>query len=159
AGALTRAGKRPDVDLLLKFLEHFAGISAALETQGLWDETDGLNYDRLVTPDGTAIPVKVRSMVGIIPALAAIVVAEQMLLGSQLMGKQFSGCLEGMGLRDTESLTARGLLRGEAPTRELLLGVISLERLRRLFNRVFDESEFLSPYGLRAISAFHRDHP
>jgi hypothetical protein len=159
AGALTRAGKRPDVDLLLKFLEHFAGISAALETQGLWDETDGLNYDRLVTPDGTAIPVKVRSMVGIIPALAAIVVDEQMLLRSQLMGKQFSGFLEGMGLRDTESLTARGLLRGEAPTRELLLGVISLERLRRLFNRVFDESEFLSPYGLRAISAFHRDHP
>ena len=52
AAALTRAGKRPDVDLVLKFLEHFAGISAALETQGLWDETDGLNYDRLVTPDG-----------------------------------------------------------------------------------------------------------
>jgi hypothetical protein len=159
AAALTRAGKRPDVDLVLKFLEHFAGISAALETQGLWDETDGLNYDRLVTPDGRHIPVKVRSMVGIIPALAAIVVDEQMLLRSQLMGKQFSGFLEGMGLRDPASLTARGLLRGQAPNRQLLLGVISIERLARLFSKVFDESEFLSPCGLRAISAYHRDHP
>jgi hypothetical protein len=159
AGALTRAGKRPDIDLLLKFLEHFAGITSALETQGLWDETDGLNYDRLVTPDGSSIPVKVRSMVGIIPALAAIVVDEQMLLSSQLMGKQFSGFLNEMGLRDPASLTARGLLRGEAPNRQLLLGVVSLERLGRLFSKVFDESEFLSPYGLRAISAYHRDHP
>ncbi|HEY1298685.1 MAG TPA: glucosidase [Chloroflexota bacterium] len=159
AAALTRAGKRPDVDLVLKFLEHFAGISAALQTQALWDETDGLNYDRLVTPDGSQIPVKVRSMVGIIPALAAIVVDEQMLLRSQLMGKQFSGYLEDLGLRDTASLTARGLLRGEAPNRLLLLGVIGLERLRALFSKVFDESEFLSPYGLRAISAYHRDHP
>jgi hypothetical protein len=159
AGALSAAGKRPDVDLVLKFLEHFAGISAALETQGLWDEADGMNYDRLVTTDGSSISVKVRSMVGIIPALAAIVVDEQMLLRSQLMGKQFSGFLNEMGLRDPASLTARGLLRGEAPNRQLLLGVVSLERLGRLFTKVFDESEFLSPYGLRAISAYHRDHP
>ena len=159
AAALVRSGRRPDVDLVLKFLEHFAGISAALETQGLWDETDGLNYDRLVTPDGQKIPVKVRSMVGIIPALAAIVVDEQMLLRSQLMGKQFSGFLDELGLRDPASLTARGLLRGEAPNRELLLGVVDIDRLRRLFAKVFDESEFLSPYGLRAISAYHRDHP
>jgi hypothetical protein len=159
AAALTRAGKRPDVDLVLKFLEHFAGISAALDTQSLWDEADGLNYDRLVTPDGRHIPVKVRSMVGIIPALAAIVVDEQMLLSSQLVGKQFSGFLEEMGLRDPASLAVRGLLRGEAPHRQLLLGVIGIERLARLFSKVFDESEFLSPYGLRAISAYHRDHP
>ena len=159
AAALTRAGKRPDVDLVLKFLEHFAGISAAMESQGLWDETDGLNYDRLVTPDGRHIPVKVRSMVGIIPVLAAIVVDEQMLLRSQLMGKQFAGFLQDLGLRDTTSLTARGLLRGEAPNRELLLGVVGLDRLRQLFSKVFDESEFLSPYGLRAVSAYHRDHP
>ena len=131
AAALARGGKRPDVDLLLKFLEHFAGISAALETQGLWDETDGLNYDRLVTPDGTPIPVKVRSMVGIIPALAAIVVDEQMLRHSQLMGKQLAGFLQQMGLRDPDSLARRGLLRGEAPNRQLLLSVIDLERLRR----------------------------
>src|SRR6185312_1513369 len=93
AASLTRSGKRSDVDMQLKFLEHFAGISLALETQGLWDETDGVSYDRLLTSDGSAVPVKVRSMVGMIPALAAIVVDEQMLQHSQLMGKQFAGFL------------------------------------------------------------------
>jgi hypothetical protein len=159
AALLTRTGKRPDVDLLLKFLEHFAAISAALETQGLWDEEDGLNYDRLVTPGGTAVPVKVRSMVGVIPALAAFVVDEQMLRQSQLMDKQFAGFLQRLGLRDPAELIARGLLRGEEPNRQLLLGVVAIERLKRLLTKLFDESEFLSPYGLRAISAYHRDHP
>jgi hypothetical protein len=159
AAGLNRSGRRPDVDLLLKFLEHFAGISAAVETQGLWDEADGLNYDRLVTPDGRAVSVKVRSMVGIIPALAAIVVDEQMLARSQLMGKQFAGFLHKIGLRDMASLTQRGLIRGDAPNRQLLLGVVAIERLQRLLTKLFDESEFLSPYGLRAISAYHRDHP
>ena len=58
-------------DLVLKFMEHFAGIRTALDEQGLWDETDGLFYDWLVTPSGYSVPVKVHSMVGIIPALAA----------------------------------------------------------------------------------------
>src|SRR6185503_841104 len=142
----------------LKFLEHFAGISQALETQGLWDETDGLSYDRLVTPEGTAVPVKVRSMVGMIPALAAIVVDEQMLQHSQLMGKQFAGFLHRIGLNDVESLTRRGLMRGDPPHRQLLLGVMPIERLERMLTKLFDESEFLSPHGLRAISAYHRDH-
>jgi hypothetical protein len=159
AAALNRAGKRPDVDLILKFLEHFAGISAALDTQGLWDETDGMSYDRLVTPSGTAVPVKVRSMVGVIPALASIVIDEEMLARSQLMGKQFSGFMIRFGLRDPNRLVAAGVLRGEVPKRQLLLSVMAIERLRRLFQKVFDESEFLSPYGLRAISAYHREHP
>jgi Glycosyl hydrolase family 63 C-terminal domain len=159
AALLTRTGKRPDVDLLLKFLEHFAAISAALETQGLWDEEDGLNYDRLVTPSGAAVPVKVRSMVGVIPALAAFVVDEQMLRQSQLMDKQFAGFLEKLGLRDPAQLIERGILRGQEPNRQLLLGVVAVERLQRLLTKLFDESEFLSQYGLRAISAYHRDHP
>jgi hypothetical protein len=159
AAALARSGKRPDVDLQLKFLEHFAGISAALDTQGLWDETDGLSYDRLVTPSGAAVPVKVRSMVGIIPALAAIVIDEQMLLHSQLLGKQFAGFLQRIGLRDPESLAQRGILRGEAPNRQLLLSVVAIERLRRMLDKLFDEAEFLSQHGLRAISAYNREHP
>ena len=59
---------------MLKFLEHFALIRAALDQQGLWDDTDGLFYDRLITPSGYSVPVKSRSMVGIIPALAAMVI-------------------------------------------------------------------------------------
>src|SRR5215467_8621812 len=84
-------------------------------------------------------------MVGIIPVLAAIVVDEQMLQHSQLMGKQFSGFLQQIGLRDPDRLARGGLLRGEAPNRQLLLSVIGLERLRRIATKMFDESEFLSP--------------
>ena len=73
---LDRSGQRPGQDLVLKFLEHFAAIREALDGLGLWDETDGLYYDRLKTPSGQTVPVKVRSMVGIIPALAAAVITE-----------------------------------------------------------------------------------
>ena len=59
AGVLQRSGRRPAIDLVLKFLEHFAAITEAMDDQGLWDEADGLYYDRLLTPDGTAVPVKV----------------------------------------------------------------------------------------------------
>ena len=76
ATVLNRSGQRPAQDLVLKFLEHFAAIRDALDGQGLWDEADGLYYDRLMTPSGQTVPVKVRSMVGIIPALAAVVIEE-----------------------------------------------------------------------------------
>ena len=79
AAVLNWSGKRKAQDLVLKFLEHFAGIRTALDQQGLWDDADGLFYDRLVTPSGYSVPVKVRSMVGIIPALAAGVIDGDML--------------------------------------------------------------------------------
>ena len=68
ASILNRSGQRPALDLVLKFLEHFAQIRQAMDTLGVWDDADGFFYDQLVTPDGTAVPVKVRSMVGVIPA-------------------------------------------------------------------------------------------
>src|SRR6202044_2858484 len=76
AGVLQRSGQRPAVDLVIKFLEHFAAISQAMDDQGLWDDADGLYYDRLLTPDGTAVPLKYRSMGGVIPMLSAAVIDE-----------------------------------------------------------------------------------
>ena len=73
---------------MLKFLEHFAGIRDALDSQGLWDDADGLFYDRLITPYGYSVPVKVRSMVGIIPALAAAVIDGNMLQQAMTMNKK-----------------------------------------------------------------------
>ena len=70
ATVLARSGQRPTSDLVLKFLEHFAAIRDALDSQGLWDDDDGFYYDRLVTPSGDQVPIKVRSMVGMIPLLA-----------------------------------------------------------------------------------------
>jgi len=159
AAALYWSGQRPEVDLTLKFLEHFAAISDAIHTQGLWDEQDGLFYDRLLTRDGSAISVKVRSMVGIIPALAAAVIDEEMLEQSLTVSKQFADYVERHGLHDRDKLRETGLMRGEPGRQRLLLSIVGIQRLEKLFTKLFDESEFLSPYGLRALSAYHRDHP
>jgi hypothetical protein len=156
---LSRSGQRPAQDLALKFLEHFAAISEALDNLGLWDEQDGLYYDRLKTPSGQAVPVRVRSMVGIIPALAAVVIGEDDLRKSLAVGKHFADFLIRHEMTDREKLGQRGLLRGEAGQQRLLLSICGPDRLERLFAKLFDESEFLSPHGLRALSAYHRDHP
>ena len=159
ASILNRAGQRPATDLVLKFLEHFAAMSRAMRDLGVWDETDGLYYDKLVTPDGTEVPVRVRSMVGIIPLLAAVIVDEEVIARSESVGKQFARLLDSGGIGDMDQLVEHGLLRGEPGERRLLLGAVGIDRLRRLFAKLFDEAEFLSPYGVRALSAYHRDHP
>src|SRR5712671_3867317 len=159
ATVLNRSGQRPASDLVLKFLEHFAGIRDALASQGLWDETDGLYYDRILTPSGDAVPVKVRSMVGIIPALAAVVVEENDLRNALIVGKQFADLLGREGLADPDKLRERGALRGQPGDQRLLLSLCGPDRLERLLIKLFDEAEFLSPHGLRALSAYHREHP
>jgi len=159
ATVLRRTGQRPADDLVQKFLEHFAAIRDAIESQGMWDETDGLFYDRLALADGTVVPVKVRSMVGIIPMLAAGVADEEMLDRAQAVGKYFADFLDREGLRDRDELAKLGLLRGAPGSRQMLLGVVGTERLERIFEKLFDPAEFLSPYGLRALSAYHREHP
>ncbi|MFL5332895.1 MAG: glucosidase, partial [Geminicoccaceae bacterium] len=73
--------------------------------------------------------------------------------------KRFAEYLQRAGIRDPEKLTESGLLRGEPGERRLLLGVVGIDRVTRLLEKLFDPDEFLSPYGLRAISAFHRDNP
>jgi hypothetical protein len=159
AAVLNRSRQRPASDLVLKFMEHFAGIRDALASQGLWDEADGLYYDRIVTPSGVAVPVKVRSMVGIIPALAAVVIEEDDLRQALVLGKQFASLLGAEGIADPDKLRETGQLRGQPGDRRLLLSLAGPARLERLFAKLFDESEFLSPHGLRALSAYHREHP
>ncbi len=159
AVVLNRLGNRPAQDLVLKFIEHFAAIRDAMDSQGLWDDFDGLFYDRLVTPDGTPVPVKVHSMVGIIPMLACAVVEEQALQQALLVGKQFARLLHEHGLEDLDKLSGTGLVHGEPGQRRLLLGVVGVDRLERILTKLFDEREFLAPYVLRAISAYHLEHP
>jgi hypothetical protein len=163
ATILGRSGRRPSDDITLKFLEHFADISAAMNSQGLWDETDGLYYDKLLTQDGTAVPVKTRSMVCVIPILGAAVVDQNLLDQSLRLGKQFADFLGRAGAdavaAGMEKLAEQGLLRGQAGDQRLLLTLVSVDQLEKLCAHLFDEGEFLSPYGLRALSAYHRDHP
>jgi len=187
---LDRSGQRPGTDLMLKFLEHFAAIKEALDGLGLWDDNDGIYYDRLLTPDGESVSVKVRSVVGMIPALALGVVDSGTLERSMVVGKQFADYLAGHNLArehlvqdnaadpgpagpgpagpgpagpggpaDGLALHGVGMLRGEPGHQRLLLSLAGPDRLARLLARLFDEAEFLSPHGLRALSAWHREHP
>jgi hypothetical protein len=159
AVALNRSGRRPAEDLILKFLEHFAAITDALDQLGLWDETDGLYYDRLKTPAGENVPVKVRSMVGIIPALAAAVITEDDLQRALTVGKHFADFLDRRDLRHPDKMRELGVLRGESGQQRILLSLCGPDRLSRMLAKAFDGSEFLSPHGLRALSAYHREHP
>ena len=164
AVVLWRNGRRHGADLVLKFLEHYAGIAEALEGQGMWDEADGMFYDHLCLTSGAVIPVKARSMVGMIPLLAVGVIDEQMIANALKFGKGFSAFLERHGLADPDDRKSQGLVRpNHAEVAEhgerLLLSVVGVERLGPLFASLFDESRFLSPYGLRSLSAVHRDQP
>ena len=159
AAILHGSGQRPALDLVQKFLEHFAGIADALETVGTWDDRDGMFYDRIELPDGDAVPVRVRSMVAMIPLLAVAVVNEQAIDESLVTDKGFAHYLRHHGLGGTKDMIAAGILRGTPGERRLLVGVADLERVRRLWQTIFDPAEFLSPHGLRSLSAYHRDHP
>ncbi len=98
-------------------------------------------------------------MVGIIPMLAAAVIDERMLDRAFTVSKQFADYVQRHGLHDRQKMQETGVMRGEAGEQRLLLSVVGLDRLEKLFSKLFSESEFLSPYGLRALSAYHRDHP
>jgi hypothetical protein len=145
-------------DIASKFLEHFLYISSAMNSlggRGLWDEIDGFYYDRLQLPNGDSFPMRVRSLVGLIPLLAVDTIE-----ASQLT------CLHGFRrrmewfIRNRPDLCANihSITReGEADRR--LLAICHADRLRRVLERMLDESEFLSPYGVRSLSRFHREHP
>ena len=159
AAILHRSGRRPADDLVLKFLEHFAAIRNALDSADLWDDADGMFHDRLRLPDGRSEPVRVHSMVSMIPMLAGGVVGEESLGGSLTVGKQYARFLDRHGVTGLDDLVTAGLLRGAPGRRSLLVAVVSVARVRRLLTALFDENEFLSPHGLRSLSARHRDQP
>ena len=158
ASILNRHG-RSTTDLVVKFLEHFALIREAMAEQGLWDEKDGFYYDQLRRPDGTVVPLEVRSMVGILPLTAFAVIDEPALRRAQRLGKRFSRLVGRRFLDPEAGGVPSGQLVGEPGDRRLLLGVVPVEHLLRVFTRLFDEEAFLSPHGLRALSRYHREHP
>jgi hypothetical protein len=161
AQILHHTGYRTGTDLTLKFLEHFAAIKEALDNRGLWDEADGLYYDRLITPAGERVEVKVRSIVAVLPTLAMTVVGQETVDLALTVGKRFAALLASQREAGTggTGISASGLLRGGAGGEQLLLTLTNPDRLRRLLGVLLDETEFLSPHGLRALSAWHRDHP
>ncbi len=145
-------------DMATKFFEHYLSIVHAMNHlggTGLWDEEDGFYYDQLQY-NGAAIPLKIRSVVGIIPLFAVEILKEETLQKLPEFYKRMKWFIQ------HKPEEAKAILRrdeGEAGKGCYLLAVPSKERLVRVLKYVLDENEFLSPYGIRALSKFHKDHP
>ena len=147
-------------DVASKFVEHFVYIVDAMNNRGgkdieLWDEEDGFYYDVLHMSDSRHVFMKVRSMVGLIPLFAVQTLEPEMVNRFPGFNARMQWFLDfhpnTANLMDTSRRSEQGLRRLlSIPTRERLLGVLKY---------MLAENEFLSPYGLRAISAHHREHP
>jgi hypothetical protein len=144
-------------DIASKFFEHFVAIAEAMNTfdgSGLWDEDDGFYHDRLRL-DGHAQSLKVRSMVGLIPLFAVEVLDRELLDRLPLFSKRMEWFLTHR--QDLAQLA--DFSRRREKGRQILLAIPTKAQLQRVLTRVFEETEFLSPFGIRSLSQYHRDHP
>ncbi len=146
-------------EMAAKFLQHFLYIAVAMEHEGpgddsLWDEEDGFFYDLLRLPDGHAERLKVRSLVGLLPLAATVLVTPT---AEDRMGPVRDIILERASVHP--ELYDIGLYDQRGPANIRLVGLLGKEKIRRLLIRMLDESEFLSPHGIRSISRYHKDHP
>jgi hypothetical protein len=147
-------------DVASKFWEHFLYIAHAMGTHGedggdLWDQEDGFFYDVLHRPDGSKLPLKVRSMVGLIPLFAVETLEPEML--EKLPG--FQRRLEWFVDHRPDLTRHVACMRTPGRAERRLLSVVDEDRLRRVLKVMLDESEFLSPFGVRALSRRHLAEP
>jgi hypothetical protein len=152
------AGDRSYQDMVTKFIDHFLWIANAMNTMGaggMWDQEDGFYYDVLRRPDGSAARLKVRSLVGLLPICATTVFEEwqreMVPKAVQLIQERLKQMPE--------------LFRGIHPPKDYgvqgrtILALVDDDRLRRILSAMLDENEFFGPFGIRAISRAHLDHP
>ncbi|HEV8531185.1 MAG TPA: glucosidase [Methylomirabilota bacterium] len=147
-------------DVASKFFEHFVYIAHAThhlggDSMGLWDEEDGFFYDVLNLPDGTRCPMKVRSLVGLIPLFAV-----------ETWDTELADGLPGFNRRaqwfiDNNPDLREHIAFKDKPGggRRVMLSIVSREQLPKVLRLMLDEEEFLSPHGVRSLSRYHKDHP
>jgi hypothetical protein len=147
-------------DMVTKFVEHFAYIGAAINRpgqDGMWDEEDGFYYDVLQLPGGSAMRLKVRSMVGLLPLCATTIVEARMRERAPSAVAALMRRLRRMP-ELLESIHPTGPGHFGVAERGIL-ALVNPQRLRRILTKMLDEKEFLSPYGIRSLSKFHEQHP
>jgi hypothetical protein len=157
--ALTLASQVDPIyeDIASKFFEHFLHIAAAMNGmagEGLWDEIDGFFYDRL-NVNGNSYPMKLRSMVGLIPLFAVDTIEPETI--DRLPG--FRRRMEWFMKHRPDLCGNIASLSREGEQSRRLLSLLGRSRLIRVLERMLDEGEFLSPYGVRAISKYHEQNP
>jgi hypothetical protein len=143
-----------------KFVEHFLWIAAAMDGSAeghgrLWDEEDGFFYDVIRRPDGSEQPLRVRSLVGLLPLCASVVFEPDVFGGLSGVSERIADFTERFGadvpfLREPHEPGVGG---------RRLLSLLDEDKLRKVLTVMLDEEEFLSDYGIRSLSRRHRDHP
>ena len=147
-------------DMASKFFEHFLHIAGAMQSIGgdklnLWDEDDQFYYDMLHKENGDAELLKVRSMVGLIPLFAVEVLTPELLEKLPDFKRRVEWVLNNRP--DLASLISSWYNPGKGETR--LLSILRGHRMKMIMKRMFDETEFLSDYGVRSLSKYHKEHP
>jgi len=154
--SLVLAHKDPAyADLAPKFFEHFAYIAAASKDAGLWDEEDAFYYDVLRETDGTTVPLRVRSVVGLLPLAATATISSLAMARLPELANRLRWFLA----NHPEYGDVIGGRRIQGGQQHRLLAMVGPGQLPRMLSRMLDENEFLSPYGLRALSKSHKDKP
>ncbi|KAK7077156.1 hypothetical protein SK128_016827 [Halocaridina rubra] len=140
-----------------KYFEHFIlivdAINASGQGRGLWDEEDGFYYDYIRKDDGTSTPLKVRSLVGLTPLFAVLVLVREEVRSLPGFYKRAQWLI-----KNRPDLVARVAMLKEGHTAlsdKMLLSVPTEKQLLRLLDYLLDEEEFLSPYGIRSLSKAH----
>jgi hypothetical protein len=146
-------------DVASKFFEHFVAITDAMNTlggTGLWDDTDGFYYDQLHL-DGHHTPLRIRSLVGVIPLFACEILREDVISRLPGFAKRTNWFLENR--QDLARHISCMASLGHSNDTQRLLAIPSRERLERVLRYVLDEREFLSSFGLRSISHIYESDP
>ena len=146
-------------DVASKFFEHFVYICRAMNNIGgekieLWNKEDGFFYDVLHLPDGQTLPLKVRSLVGLIPLFAVETLDSELIDSLPRFKHRMQWFIENRPdfSSHVETQTHDGGVRR-------FLSLVNRDRLKSVLRYMLDEEEFLSPYGIRALSRYHKDHP
>ncbi|MGB8771521.1 MAG: glucosidase, partial [Candidatus Korobacteraceae bacterium] len=159
--ALLLAERNPDYeDVASKFWEHYIYIANAMNSRSdpkksLWDEQDGFFYDQLISPDHEQYPIRARTMVGFVPMFGASTVPLETFDHYPAFQRRRQWFIEHRPdlIESVEPMVVPG------PTNRVILGLVRPDQLRRMLGYLLDEDEFLSPYGVRAVSRYHLDHP
>jgi Glycosyl hydrolase family 63 C-terminal domain len=148
-------------DMASKFFEHFLYIAAAInkpneeDDLGLWDEVDQFYYDKIHTPSAHTVFLKIRSLVGLIPLCAVEVIDESLLEKLPDFKRRLEWILKNRP--DLSALISRWHEPGKGETH--LLSLLRGHRMKMVLKKLFDEKEFLSEFGIRSMSKYHKDHP
>ncbi len=147
-------------DMASKFWEHFVYIANSMNSlsdpkKSLWHEEDGFFYDHLTKPSGETIPIRARTMVGFVPLFGATVVDANSCQQHPAFNRRRQWFIE----HRPDLVESVGPMVTPGAHNTLILGLVRTDQLRRMLAYMLDEREFLSPYGIRAVSRYHLDHP